>query len=116
MGDSITYGAGVTIREAESFVSIVDSNFGTKYEIGNFGVSATSALSSAKKPYIATEDYKASLDFAPDILCIMFGTSDGQLLFIQHMISKMKTGLKASKISKKTILLSLILTNPRIRN
>ncbi len=76
VGDSITYGAGVTIREAESFVSIVDSNFGTKYEIGNFGVSATSALSSAKKPYIATEDYKASLDFTPDILCIMFGTND----------------------------------------
>ena len=76
VGDSITYGAGVTDRIAEAYPSIVDAKLGAGYEVGNFGVSATSALSTAKKPYIQTEEYKASLEFDADILFIMFGTND----------------------------------------
>lgn len=76
VGDSITYGAGVTNRETEAFPSIIDSRLGDEFEVGNFGVPATSALSSAKQPYIKTEEYQASLNFGADILFIMFGTND----------------------------------------
>lgn len=76
VGDSITYGAGVTDRIAEAYPSIVDAKLGAGYEVGNFGVSATSALSTAIKPYIQTEEYKASLEFGADVLFIMFGTND----------------------------------------
>lgn len=76
VGDSITYGAGVANRDTEAFVSIVDTMTDDSYEVANFGVSATSALSSAKQPYIKTEEYKMSLDFGADILFIMFGTND----------------------------------------
>lgn len=76
VGDSITYGAGVTDRATKAYPSIVDAKLGAGYEVGNFGVSATSALSTAKIPYIHTEEYKASLEFEADILFIMFGTND----------------------------------------
>lgn len=76
VGDSITYGAGVKDRDTEAFVSILKNTAGGKYEIENFGKSATSALFSSKAPYRETEEYKASLEFAPDILVIMFGTND----------------------------------------
>lgn len=76
VGDSITYGASLTDRATESYPSIVDAKLGAGYEVGNFGVSATSALSTAKKPYVQTEEYKASLEFDADVLFIMFGTND----------------------------------------
>lgn len=76
VGDSITYGAGVKERDSEAYVSIIAKKYGNEYTVGNFGVSATSALKTAKYPYIETNEYKESLEFSPDILCIMFGTND----------------------------------------
>ncbi len=76
VGDSITYGAGVTNRDSDAFASIIKAEQGNKYEIANFGKSATSALKTAKQPYVLTEEYKNSLAFEPDILFIMFGTND----------------------------------------
>jgi len=76
VGDSITYGAGVTDPKAEAYSSIIAKKIGPKYRVGNFGVSATSALSTAKMPYIEQAAYQNSLDFDADILFIMFGTND----------------------------------------
>jgi len=75
VGDSITYGAGVTNRETEAFASIYATE-NPEFEVANFGVSATSALKTAKKPYVLTQEYQKSLDFKPDVLFIMFGTND----------------------------------------
>ncbi|MDY3030313.1 MAG: GDSL-type esterase/lipase family protein [Clostridia bacterium] len=76
VGDSITYGAGVANRDTDAFASIIKAQYGDKYEISNFGVSATSALKTAKQPYVDKDQYKASLEFEPDILFIMLGTND----------------------------------------
>lgn len=76
VGDSITFGAGVTDPKTEAFSSIVAEKIGSKYEVGNFGVSSTSALSTAVMPYVKQEAYQASLAFGADILFIMFGSND----------------------------------------
>lgn len=76
VGDSITFGAGLNNRENEAFVSLIKFEYGDDYEIGNFGKSATSALKTAKYPYVDTDEYKNSVEFNPDILVIMFGTND----------------------------------------
>ncbi len=76
VGDSITYGAGVADPATEAYSSIIAASAGAKYEVGNFGVSATSALSTAKMPYTKQEAYQKSLEFGADILFIMFGTND----------------------------------------
>ncbi len=76
VGDSITYGAEIKDRNNDSYPAGLQEKLGNKFSVENFGVSATSALSSAKAPYINTPEYKASLEFAPDVLCIMLGTND----------------------------------------
>ena len=76
VGDSITYGAGVSDRATKSFAGIIAKATSDKYHAINFGVSATSALYSAKTPYFQTEAYASALEFNPDILHIMLGTND----------------------------------------
>lgn len=76
VGDSITYGANLTDIETECFASIIKEKVGADYEVMNFGKSAKCALSTSLQPYTDTEEYKASIEFEPDILFIMLGTND----------------------------------------
>ncbi len=72
VGDSITQGVGIT----ETYPMVLQKILGEDYIVENFGVSGTSALKSSKIPYVNKEAYTNSLNFAPDIICIMFGTND----------------------------------------
>lgn len=76
IGDSITYGAGMDSPETEGYPAQLAQLLGDRYEVKNFGKSACSALKTAKYPYIETEEYKASLEYAPDIAVVMLGTND----------------------------------------
>ncbi len=76
VGDSITYGAEIKDRGKDSYPAVLQKELGNKFSVENFGVSATSALKSAKYPYTNTPQYAESLEFVPDVLCIMFGTND----------------------------------------
>ena len=76
LGDSITQGAKLEDANTEAFAALVGKELGDGYVVGNFGKSATSALSSAKKPYIAAPQYEKALGFDADILHIMLGTND----------------------------------------
>lgn len=72
VGDSITQGVGIT----ETYPMVLQKILGEDYIVENFGVSGTSALKSSKIPYTNKEAYTNSLNFSPDIICIMFGTND----------------------------------------
>ncbi len=76
VGDSITYGAELKDRDTESFPALIKEKLKGNAVVENFGVSARSALKSAKYPYTDTEEYKKSLEFNPDILFVMLGTND----------------------------------------
>lgn len=75
VGDSITFGAGIANRQQNSYPSQLQEYLGDGYEVKNFGVSATTVLCDSKQPYVQTEQYKASLEYNPDIVIIKMGTN-----------------------------------------
>lgn len=76
IGNSITYGAGIDNREQNSYPAQLQKHLGDGYEVRNFGVSGTTALYKGITPYVQTEQYRASLEYNPDIVFIKFGTND----------------------------------------
>ncbi len=75
VGDSITFGAGIVNREKNSYPAQLQEYLGDGYEVKNFGVSATTVLCEGKQPYVNTDQYKASLEYNPDIVFIKMGTN-----------------------------------------
>jgi len=76
VGDSITYGVGVSDRFSASLVALVKDALEDNYIVENFGVSGSSSLYSAKTPWINTPEAKLAYEFKPDVLHIMLGTND----------------------------------------
>jgi lysophospholipase L1-like esterase len=76
VGDSITEGAGLANPAEESYPAQLQELLGDEYIVRNFGASGASALTTALAPYTATSQYKASVDFKPDVVMIMLGTND----------------------------------------
>lgn len=78
IGNSITYGAGIVNRDQNSYPAQLQQYLGDAYEVRNFGVNARTLLSKGDLPYIQTGEYKASLEYQPDIVLIKLGTNDSK--------------------------------------
>lgn len=76
VGNSITYGANIVNREANSYPAQLQAFLGPDFEVRNFGVSATTLLSQGDYPYTSTQAYADSRTFEPDIVLIKLGTND----------------------------------------
>lgn len=76
VGNSITYGAGIPNRDANSYPAQLQAYLGNGYEVRNFGVSGTTASPQGDHPYTATAAWRASRDFAPDVVLLKMGTND----------------------------------------
>lgn len=76
VGNSITFGAGIANRDLNSYPAQLQYFLGDEYEIKNFGVSRTTALSKGDHPYIKTSAFKESQAYLPDIVLIKLGTND----------------------------------------
>ena len=76
VGDSITYGAGIKDRKNMNYPVQLEKMLGPKYEVGNFGNSGSTMLKKGDKPYWKQREYKAALDFNPNIVIIKLGTND----------------------------------------
>jgi len=76
IGNSITFGHGITDREHFHYPAQLQQYLGDGYEVRNFGVSATTMLLKGDFPYVTTKEYKESLEWQPDIVLIKFGTND----------------------------------------
>ncbi|UFH53865.1 GDSL-type esterase/lipase family protein [Spirosoma sp. KNUC1025] len=79
IGNSITYGAGLTHREQNSFPGQLQNLLGSGYEVMNFGVSGRTVLRETTAPYTATDKYQEALKSNPDIVLIKLGTNDSRL-------------------------------------
>jgi len=73
IGDSITNSHAANRKYYPEYLNDM---FPSNVEVRNYGVSATSALFSAKKPYVETAQYKDAVEYAPDVLFMMLGTND----------------------------------------
>lgn len=78
IGNSITYGAGISNREKNSYPAQLQAYLGAGYDVRNFGVNGCTALSKGDYPYLATKEYEAISDYQPTILLIKLGTNDSK--------------------------------------
>lgn len=86
VGDSITQGTGAAVQSIQSYPAqlqyLLDSN---KYQVGNFGKASAYTLAADNKynvkedaslTYKATQQYRDSVAFCPDVVVIMLGVND----------------------------------------
>jgi lysophospholipase L1-like esterase len=78
IGNSITYGAGLTSPLTDCYPAQLGQMLGGNYDVRNYGVSGSTMLKSGDKPYWQQPEYNAALSFAPDIVIIMLGTNDSK--------------------------------------
>jgi len=74
IGNSITYGLGVAAEA--SYPTQLQQMLGSGYEVGNFGKSGATLLRKGHNPYNSNPEYKAALEFRPDIAVIHLGIND----------------------------------------
>ena len=79
IGDSITYGAGVSAtRETESYEAFLQNLLGDEYLVLNFGVSGSTMMNSGDKPYREQPSCANAFRIDADILILMLGTNDSK--------------------------------------
>ena len=76
VGDSITYGAGIKDRKNMNYPKQLGKLLGKEYEVRNFGNSGSTMLKKGDKPYWEQKEFKAALEYAPNIVIIKLGTND----------------------------------------
>jgi lysophospholipase L1-like esterase len=74
VGDSIT--AGVGAAKDWSYPAQLQRMLGPGYDVRNFGVSGATLLRNGDRPYEKQAEFKAALDFKPDLVILMLGTND----------------------------------------
>lgn len=74
VGDSITQGVGAA--GGQSWPDQIRKMLGDKWEVKNFGVSATTLLNAGDKPYQKDGAFAKAKEFTPDVVVIMLGTND----------------------------------------
>ncbi|HUA67202.1 MAG TPA: GDSL-type esterase/lipase family protein [Candidatus Saccharimonadales bacterium] len=78
VGDSITWGYGISNRIYNCYPAQLGVMLGTNWEVRNFGVNATTLLHQGDLPYIKQPAYFRALAFKPDVVVIDFGANDSK--------------------------------------
>ena len=78
VGDSITYGYGVSAKN--SYPTQLQGKLGAAYTVLNYGVTSTTASSKGNIPYVKKSAYQQALKSNPDIVIVMLGTNDAKTL------------------------------------
>lgn len=76
IGNSITAGYLLPDPGRQSYPGVLQRLLGEGYEVANFGHSGTTLLRRGHRPYTGKEEYRASLEFVPDIAVIHLGVND----------------------------------------
>lgn len=76
VGNSVTYGYGHKNPAETSYPAQLQKMLGAGYEVRNFGHSGATLLNKGHRPYINLPEYKAALEFEPDIVIIHLGLND----------------------------------------
>ena len=79
IGNSITYGYGLSSPSGQSYPTLLQEMLGDNYLVKNYGVSARTLLKNGNLPYWNEPQYTESKAFNPDTVIIMLGTNDAKL-------------------------------------
>jgi acyl-CoA thioesterase I len=78
VGNSITYGAGLSSPATQSYPPQMQTLLGDTYEVLNFGVSSRTMLKKGDYPFWNDIQYTNALAFNPDYVIIKLGTNDSK--------------------------------------
>ncbi len=78
VGDSITYGHGVTPWHKNNYPVVLQELLGDGYNVQNFGESGTTVQKDGDQPYWETKVYEESHQYNADILIFMLGSNDSK--------------------------------------
>jgi lysophospholipase L1-like esterase len=96
VGNSITYGYGLSNPSSESYPAQMQVLLGTdEWEVGNFGSSGRTMLKSGGYSYWDDQLYKDALASNPDCIMIELGTNDSKQWLWDSHGSEFKTDYKA---------------------
>ncbi len=76
VGNSITYGTGVANREQNAYPVVLQRLLGKGYQVENFGKPGATLLRHGHRPYFDQQEFRAALQFRPDIAVIHLGIND----------------------------------------
>lgn len=76
IGNSVTYGYGLTDREQNCYPARLQALLGARYLVKNFGHSGATLLKKGHNPYYKTDEFAAAIGFKPDIAIIHLGLND----------------------------------------
>ena len=78
VGNSITYGYGLSSPYYESYPTRLDTLLGNGYAVANYGVSSQTMLKETNASYWKTYPFTAAMGSLPDIVVIELGTNDAK--------------------------------------
>ena len=78
IGDSITYGHGVSDWKKNNYPAVLQQLLGEKYHVANFGSSGACVNPEGDQPYVGREIYQEALAYEADIIIFMMGTNDAK--------------------------------------
>lgn len=78
IGDSITYGHGISDWENNNYPAVLQELLGEEYHVMNFGSSGACVNPEGDQPYMSRAVYQESLDYDADIIVFMLGTNDSK--------------------------------------
>lgn len=76
VGDSITYGHGISNWPENNYPAVLQRLLGDGYHVQNFGVSGRAVQDASDQPYRAVQQYADSIAYDADILIFMMGSND----------------------------------------
>ena len=80
IGDSITWGAGITNRARDSYPAVLQRLLGERYEARNFGHNGRTVLKDAvngdNRGYVNQAAYREAVAFQPDVVVCNLGIND----------------------------------------
>ena len=78
VGDSVTYGHGVSSWVANNYPKQLDTLLGEGYCVNNYGHSGATVQGTGDQPYITYGEFPRSLQFDADIIIFMMGSNDSK--------------------------------------
>ena len=76
VGNSVTYGYGLTDPATESYPAVLQGLLGNSYTVRNFGHSGATLLKNGHRPYYKTKEFQKAIAMHPDIVVIHLGLND----------------------------------------
>jgi lysophospholipase L1-like esterase len=78
VGNSITYGYGLSDPSTQSYPTQLDSLMGAGYAVSNFGVSSKTMIKAVSDAYWTQSAFTQALASQPDVVVIELGTNDSK--------------------------------------